>query len=184
MRGVEKKSNSLFGSASYMLRLRQFKIKHPPPFNIFRYWIFPLLPFFAVALFRTLCHFAAVCVCVCFLYFFIIPTAPRRTLTHTYTHIYVSTHTYTRSYTYTRCRLVLVLRKVLRRYRSADEWRTRRILISRKTKINVGIQKNVSILCMFSLARVCCVISKVGIIINKSYNGYTLANDGIYDVYV
>jgi len=134
-----------------MLRLRQFKIKHPPPFNIFRYWIFPLLPFFAVALFRTLCHFAAVCVCV-FLYFFIIPTAPHRTLTHTYTHIY------THSYTYTRCRLVLVLRKVLRRYRSADEWRTRRILISRKTKINVGIQKNVSILCMFSLARVLCNI--------------------------
>jgi hypothetical protein len=32
-------------------------------------------------------------------------------------------------------------------------------------------------------ARVCSIISKVGIIINKSYNGYTRANDGIYDVY-
>jgi len=92
MRGVEKKSNSLFGSASYMLRLRQFKIKHPPPFNIFRYWIFPLLPFFAVALFRTLSHFAAVCVCVFFIFFYNPDGSPSYAHSHLHTHIRKHTH--------------------------------------------------------------------------------------------
>jgi len=37
---------------------------------------------------------------------------------------------------------------------------------------------------VYSRARVCSIISKVGIIINKSYNGYTRTNDGINDAYI
>lgn len=51
--------------------------------------------------------------------------------------------------------------------------RTRRILFSKKKKTKINVQKNVS---MYVYV---CVISKVGVIINKSYNGYTRAHDFI-----
>lgn len=89
-------------SSGALLRLRQFKIKHPPPFNIFRYWIFPLLPFRSRPLPYTLSFHSSVCV---FFIFFKIPTAPRRTRARAHSHLstHAHTHTCTRAYVHCTC---------------------------------------------------------------------------------
>jgi len=129
---VEKKSNSLFGRAgccdyanlkSNTLRLSTF----------FAIGFFPY-SLFAVALFHTLCQR---CMCVFFIFFYNPDSSPSYAHSHLPTYSYTYTQTHTHIYIYIYIRALLVLRKVLRRYRSADAWRTKQILISRKTKINV-----------------------------------------------